>query len=699
MPGKRKHAGLAVQSVNASKHVGRVKKACKKVRKTFVMPSFLVSILVDMLGGTPQAVVAFLLGFQVSCSIHPKLEAARKACKFAFMCKVFEASLSLEVLGESYRSCLAAALEAVSYGHYNLVYFDLALRSDKVSGLELVQRTPRSFFHLGNNLKEDRQVVELAVSLSFHVFEACDAKWLADRQVIMKASVHGRGFHLVAEALRNDQDVVMAFCEANPASFRHASSRLKNDKQFALRVLGKYNLLNEFSWALRNDKQVVLHAMKKNPSAFQFAGSTMQADKQVTMKAVASNGMLLRFADPVLQQDPDVVFRAVSNHGKSIVYACPSLRNDLRMASRAVRKCGQTLLYVGSEPRNDLGVVLLAVQNDGLALRFASDKFQRNRKVVLQAVAQNGEAIKYASYRLKADYFDVVRTALEQNFHSYMDVRFEWLSPKDVVALFCSLDEDLCLYARFARNKLNDLKECLTTDQVSLMAENGFWLEEAPLQVRADRASVLKAVTLDGEALRYASIKLRADKQVVRRAVENSAKALKFASKSLRNDFVVVHQSVLQEGMSLQYASRELCDHDLVVSAAIKNDPRSLEFASPRLKATVWAALQATSCLASSLALTSLSDSKEVVLETVRCDGEALKHASNRLRGDLEVVRTAIASNFRAIYHARHFIVKPSLVVFAALQEAKTRLPRDTRAFFVNKFGKQAWKNLALSYA
>lgn len=688
MPTKRKHVS------KASNHVLLV----KKLRKTFVMPSFLVESLVDMLGSTPQVVTAFLLAFQVSFDMHPKLEAARKACKFAFMRKVFSASLSFKVLGQSYRSCLAVALEAVTFDPTNLAYFDLALRSDKASGLALVQQAPWCFFHLGDNLKEDRQVVELAVSQSVHVFKTCDAKWRADRQVVMKASVHGRGFQMVGEALRNDQDVVMAFCEANPSTFRHASPRLKNNKQLALRLVGKYNLLNHFSLALRNDKQVVLSAMQKNPSAFQFAGSILQADKQVAMKAVRANGMLLRFADPVLKQDPDVVFQAVTKHGESIAYACRSLRNELRIASRAVRQCGQALLYVGLEARNDLGVVLLAVQNDGMALRFAPDKYQLNRKVVLQAVTQNGRAIKHAHPCFKAD-LDVVRIALEQNFFSFTDVHFEQMSAKDVAKLFCSLQEDLGLYARSAPNKLKDLKECLTKDQVALMAENGFWLEEAALRVRAAKVSVLKAVSLDGGALRYASTKLRADKQVVRRAIKNSVRALRFASKTLRNDFGVVRQAVLQDGMSLQYASQELCDNDLLVSTAIKKDPRALEFASPRLKAATWAALEATSRMSSSLMLTSLSDSKEVVLQAVRRNGEALKYASKHLRGDLEVVRTAIESNFRAIMHARHFVVQPSLVVFAALQEANTVCTRETMKFFVAKFGQQAWEDLARSYA
>ena len=688
MPSKRKHVS------KASNHVEKV----KKHRKAFVLPSFLVEILFDMLGSTPQVVTTFLLAFQVSFDLYPKLEAARKACKFAFMCKVFRASLSFKVLGASYSSCLAVALEAVTSDPSNLVYFDLALRSDKASGLALVQQAPWCFFHLGDNLKEDRQVVELAVSQSVHVFKTCDAKWRADRQVVMKASVHGRGLQMVAEELRNDQDVAMAFCAASPSTFRHASPRLKNDKQLALRLVGKYNLLNHFSLALRNDKQVVLSAMQKKPSAFQFAGSILQADKQVAMKAVRANGMLLRFADPVLKHDLDVVFQAVTKHGESIAYACPSMRNDLRIASQAVRQCGQALLYVGLEARNDLGVVLLAVQNDGLALRFAPDKYQLNRKVVLQAVAQNGRAIKHAHHCFKAD-LDVVRTALEQNFFSFTDVHFGKMTTKDVVQLFCSLEEDLRLYARSAPNKLKDLKECLTKDQVALMAENGFWLEEASLQVRSDKVSILKAVSLDGGALRYASTKLRGDKQVVRRAIKNSVRALKFANKALRNDFSVVRQAILQDGMSLQYASKELCDHDLLVSTAIKKDPRALEFASPGLKAATWAALEAVSHMSSSLMLTNLSDSKEVVLQAVRRNGEALQHASKRLRADLEVVRTAIQSNFRAIMHARHFAVQPSLVVFAALQEANTACTRETMKFFVAKFGQKAWEDLARSYA
>eukprot|EP01047_Picozoa_sp_COSAG01_P067441 COSAG01_NODE_9526_length_2419_cov_2.482759_1_plen_404_part_10 len=71
-------------------------------------------------------------------------------------------------------------------------------------------------------------------------------------------------------------------------------------------------------------------------------------------------------------------------------------------------------------------------------------------------------------------------------------------------------------------------------------AQGGFYLQELPLELRADREVVLAAVAQNWNALEYASAELQADREVVLAAVAQNGWALEYASAELKADREVV---------------------------------------------------------------------------------------------------------------------------------------------------------------
>ena len=69
---------------------------------------------------------------------------------------------------------------------------------------------------------------------------------------------------------------------------------------------------------------------------------------------------------------------------------------------------------------------------------------------------------------------------------------------------------------------------------LAAVTQNGYALEYAPTDLKADKEVVLAAVTQNGDALKYASTDLKADKEVVLAAVAQDWKALFSASYDLR---------------------------------------------------------------------------------------------------------------------------------------------------------------------
>ena len=75
----------------------------------------------------------------------------------------------------------------------------------------------------------------------------------------------------------------------------------------------------------------------------------------------------------------------------------------------------------------------------------------------------------------------------------------------------------------------NDKEEVLKA-----VSENGYELENASDELKADREIVLAAVQNDGRALQYASEELKADREIVMAAVQNDGDAIGYASDELK---------------------------------------------------------------------------------------------------------------------------------------------------------------------
>ena len=120
-------------------------------------------------------------------------------------------------------------------------------------------------------------------------------------------------------------------------------------------------------------------------------------------------------------------------------------------------------------------------------------------------------------------------------------------------------------------------KESLTNDPerqllLETILRNGYALQFASANLRADRDVVLAAVSQDGYALQFASDDLKADRDVVLAAVSQNAFALEYASDDLKADREFVLAVVSQDGYALQFASANLrADREFVLSAVSRN--------------------------------------------------------------------------------------------------------------------------------
>eukprot|EP01043_Picozoa_sp_COSAG02_P040545 COSAG02_NODE_3291_length_6997_cov_7.096260_1_plen_722_part_00 len=162
-----------------------------------------------------------------------------------------------------------------------------------------------------------------------------------------------------------------------------------------------------------------------------------------------------------------------------------------------------------------------------------------------------------------------------------------------------------------------ELKEC----EVILDS----WHEKQPL--RDDREFVLEMVKTSGAALEYASETLRADHEIVLAAATQWGPAFKFASPTLKADSELVKKVVAIYPPAIQYASAGLrARHDVVLAAVHGPRPHLIRDAFGHTPAAI-------------------REDRTLILAAAARSGNVLCYASLDLRGDREVVLTAVGSS------------------------------------------------------
>lgn len=207
----------------------------------------------------------------------------------------------------------------------------------------------------------------------------------------------------------------------------------------------------------------------------------------------------------------------------------------------------------------------------------------------------------------------------------------------------------------------------------------GYGLSLASDRLKSYRAIVLAAVTQNGFALNLAP-HFKSDKDMVFAAVTQNGLILRCVP-NFNNDKDIVLAAVTQNDGALEYASKELQNDPEVVITAFKNKPISFQFASKRLK----------------------SD-RNFILHWIKTRYYAiLGFASENLRGDREVVLSAVSSPYRYSQALRY--ASPELqddwdVVFAAYIQNPEQLAyaskplRDSEDLFKQAIAQNAHKQL-----
>lgn len=116
-----------------------------------------------------------------------------------------------------------------------------------------------------------------------------------DSQIAVLAAVRRNGFALkhASKRLRADREVVLAAVRENFYSLEHASIDLRADRDFLLTISheGIAIPLGVISEELRADREIVMLAVSREGESLRYASENLRADEEVVLAAVRCSGV------------------------------------------------------------------------------------------------------------------------------------------------------------------------------------------------------------------------------------------------------------------------------------------------------------------------------------------------------------------------------------------------------------------------
>ena len=478
------------------------------------------------------------------------------------------------------------------------------------------------------------------------------------------------GLEDASSELQDDRDVVLHCVRRCPAAIKHASARLRGDKEIILAAAtgeyGKWNsdtVLNVASTELQDDREVVLHCVKNGGEAIKHASARLRGDKEIILAAATGeygkwnySATVLNLASTELQDDREVVLHCVKNGGEAIKHASARLRGDKEIIlAAATGEYGKwnsytVLSFASTELQDDRDVVLHCVKNDGYAIEHASARLRADKEIILAAARglNSTTVLKLASTELQDDR-DVVLHCVKNDGKAIKHASARLRGDKEIILAWKWWRSDNLL--SFASTELQDDREVVLHCVKNDGCHDGYAIKHASARLRGDKEIILAAARKGNSAtvLSFASTELQDDREVVLHCVENDGDAIKHASARLRGDKEIILAAARKWNSDtvLSFASTELQDDREVVLHCVKNGRDAIKHASARLrgdKEIILAAAGSVSDTVLDLASAELQDDREVVLHCVKNamnKGNAIKHASARLRGDKEIILAA----------------------------------------------------------
>ncbi|KAG2374278.1 hypothetical protein C9374_010848 [Naegleria lovaniensis] len=247
---------------------------------------------------------------------------------------------------------------------------DESLKSNKKFVKKFLKLVPNEITQASEEIQRDRSfMLELLQETKRSFLSQVPKCYENDKDFILKAlELKSLNLSEIPQHLQHDKEFMMQavmYYTRHPIRREKLIPELWRDKTFMLAFISKdpFILITAHE-EIRNDPQIILTALETcpNPLLFNYASSQLKRNRLFVLKILDLCGACLNYVDEELKMDREVVIRAIMQDGNSLKFAHESLRRMKDLTLRALDQ-KRTLFTVVHESLTCDKDVLMKIAN------------------------------------------------------------------------------------------------------------------------------------------------------------------------------------------------------------------------------------------------------------------------------------------------------------------------------------------------
>ena len=241
------------------------------------------------------------------------------------------------------------AIKSSDEGFKCLAFATDELKANKEFILKIYKKVGNYTFALASEtLKCDKDYILKLLKYNYLDFAYVCYELRSDREFMQNAiSENGETIEFASYELRNDEEFILQAIEKNHLCFVYASDRLKNDKEFMLKAIDKnYMVIEHAKNMFRDDKDVILAALERDNFGLSLshASDRLRNDKEFMLKVADVNIKALKFLSDRLKNDSDFILKAFEKDNRSLEYASSELKANKEFMAEINEKIEKNII-------------------------------------------------------------------------------------------------------------------------------------------------------------------------------------------------------------------------------------------------------------------------------------------------------------------------------------------------------------------
>ncbi len=380
---------------------------------------------------------------------------------------------------------------------------------------QAVSSFSRDFIFVPDSLKNDDEIVEIAITKSGLLLEHASVRLKSNKDIVIKSIQHkgdDNGFRYANQELMGNKEIALLAIKNHPKNIKYISDELKDDEDIV---------------------KAALKGSSKYDGLLQHAGKNCKKNPEIINLALKHDETNSAFISKELTNNPELILPIIKRYPKSFTILGPQLRNNKKIMIELMHINKDSYKITGTELKNNEEFIRTLIKITPEAYTITGDDLLENESFLRSVVTEYP-----ATYPLLTRAYRLVNSQLRNDEVFVRSIMSQYPEAYDIAGHM------LCENEGFMRFMISKNSKAYEKAGFILCGNENFMLfmiskhpkayEKASSNFRNNEAFVISLMESDPENYKVAGTKLRNNQSFMLEMMQINQNAFHVASQEVK---------------------------------------------------------------------------------------------------------------------------------------------------------------------